>query len=419
MLTVTFMSPSVFLRSIVSIFVVLLFSLGAFVVDAEGAASVTIKWARNDEPDIVGYRLYYGTASRTYDGYVESSTTVATVSFLIEGTTYYFAATAYDSAGLESAFSDELSYTAPIQSPTPTPSPSPTPQPTVSPSPTPTSTPTPTPKPTPSPSVTPIPSPTPEIVVSGLANVSSRAFVQTGDSVVIGGFIILADTPKKVALRVLGPSLSSAGVSRVLMDPTLDLVDSSGAVIATNDDWQVGGEDLDSFGLAPADYRESGLVANLPAGTYTAVARGKDGAEGVALFELYDLDRTSGRIANISTRALVGADEDVLIGGFILTGATGSQIVVRAIGPSLATTFPNPLLDPMLELHGADGSLIFANDSWRSDQENQIVDSQLAPTDNREAAIIATLPPGSYSAIVRGVSGSSGVALFEVYALDK
>ena len=221
-------------------------------------------------------------------------------------------------------------------------------------------------------------------------------------------------------MRAIGPSLSNAGVGQVLPDPTLDLLDSSGAVIASNDDWRTGGVDLAGLGLAPTDDRESALIATLPAGAYSAVVRGKDDAVGVALVELYDLDLNNGGIANISTRAQVEMGEDVLIGGFILVGTDPSQVIVRAIGPSLASAgVLDPLLDPVLELHDADGSLIFMNDNWRSDQESQVIDSTLPPADDREAAIVATLPPGAYSAIVMGVNGSSGVALFEVYALNQ
>lgn len=236
----------------------------------------------------------------------------------------------------------------------------------------------------------------------------------------IGGFILTTDSPKKVALRAVGPSLSSAGVSQVLADPALELLDSSGSVIASNDDWRSGGADLVALGLAPTDDRESALVATLPSGAYSVVVRGKDETVGVGLVELYDLDLNGGGVANISTRAQVEAGEDVLIGGFILAGMGPSQVIVRAIGPSLsAAGVPDPLVDPELALHDANGSLIFTNDNWRSDQESQIIDSTLPPADDREAAIVAILPPGAYSAIVRGANGSSGVALFEVYALNQ
>ena len=139
---------------------------------------------------------------------------------------------------------------------------------------------------------------------------------------------------------------------------------------------------------------------------------------GVSLVELYDLDFNKGRIANISTRARVETSEDVMIGGFILGGTDPSQVIVRALGPSLASAgVSDPLSDPVLELYDANGSLIFMNDNWRSEQESQIIGSTLPPADDREAAIVATLPPGAYSAVVRGANDSTGVALFEVYAL--
>jgi biotin carboxyl carrier protein len=422
-----------------SVLLAFLLPFFALAAGADGAASVTLRWDRNDEPDIAGYRLYYGTTSHSYDDDVESSTTTATISNLIVGKTYFFAVTAYDTTGLESDFSDEVSYTvaptptpspSPTPSPTPTPSPSPTPSPTSTPSPSPTPSPPPTPKPSPTPSPTPTPkpspspsptpSPSPGEVVSALANVSSRAFVQTGDFVLIGGFILTTDFPKTVAVRAIGPSLSSAGVSQVLADPTLELLDSSGSVIASNDDWRSGGVDLAALGLAPTDDRESTLVATLPAGAYSAIVRGKGNTVGVGLVELYNLGLDGGGFANISTRARVETGEDVLIGGFILAGPNPSRVIVRAIGPSLsAAGVPDPLLDPVLELHDFNGSLIFTNDNWRSDQESQIIDSALPPSDDREAAIVATLPPGAYSAIVRGANSSSGVALFEVYALNQ
>ena len=350
--------------------VLLLLLLFTWAGGARAAVSLTLAWDRNSETDIAGYRLYYSTTSHSYQRYVETSATQATVSNLVEGTTYYFAATAINLAGLESGFSSEVSYTVPGE------------------------------------------------IASFLGNVSSRAFVQTGDSVMIGGFILTANTPKRVALRAIGPSLANVGVMQALPDPTLDLVNSSGTVVASNDDWRSGGTDLIPLGLAPADSRESALIANLPADAYSAIVRGKGEATGVALVEVFDLDFNNGRIANISTRARVETGEDILIGGFILVGTNPSQVIVRAIGPSLAAVgVPDPLLDPVLELYDGNGSLIFMNDNWRSDQESQIIASHLAPADDREAAIVATLPAGGYSAIVRGANGSSGVALFEVYAL--
>ena len=160
------------------------------------------------------------------------------------------------------------------------------------------------------------------------------------------------------------------------------------------------------------------MIASLPAGAYTAVLETK-GAPGVALFELYQLGNTASGVVNLSTRGRVGLSDDVMIAGFILTGDRATRVIVRAIGPSLSDAgISQPLANPELELHDGNGSLIFRNDDWRSDQEAQIVASGLAPSAEQETAIIATLPAGNYTAVVRGVDGSEGVALVEIFALE-
>jgi hypothetical protein len=235
----------------------------------------------------------------------------------------------------------------------------------------------------------------------------------------IGGFIVSGDTDKTVVLRAIGPSLVNAGVEGALADPLLELYDSDGILIAQNDNWTSLPPESVSSGFEPADPNESLIIATLPPGIYTAVLRGMDGATGVALCELYDLTPDSSSVRNISTRGLVGTGDNVLIGGFIIGGDESTQVMVRAIGPSL-TSFgvAGALPDPTLELHTADGSLIYENNDWRSDQQQQILDSALAPTDDREAAIIATLAPGNYTAIIRGRDNNTGVALVEVYNLE-
>src|SRR5262249_6480046 len=152
---------------------------------------------------------------------------------------------------------------------------------------------------------------------------------------------------------------------------------------------------------------------------YTAVLRSVDGKTGNALCELYYLDPGDSRVVNISTRGQVGTGDDVMIGGFIVGGTEPSKVIVRAIGPSLtAAGIKGALPDPILELHDSNGSLLFQNDNWRDLQEQQIVASTVAPTNDLESAIVATLDPGAYTAIVRGASNSAGVALVEVYVLD-
>lgn len=243
--------------------------------------------------------------------------------------------------------------------------------------------------------------------------------MQKGDSVLIGGFIITGDKPKNVALRAIGPSLTGAGIQDALSDPELELYNSSGELIELNDNWTSLSPDTIPDGLVPTDPSESFIAATLEPGSYTAVLRGTNGTTGVGLFELYDVDAQSSRVSNISTRGRVESGDGAMIAGFIIGGEDPTKVIVRAIGPSLAAAgVSGTLLDPILELRDAEGSLIFANDNWRSDQEAQLIDSTLQPTKNKEAAIIATLIPGNYTATVRGVGGTTGVALVEVYNLE-
>jgi hypothetical protein len=272
--------------------------------------------------------------------------------------------------------------------------------------------------------------------VSELGNISTRAFVQTGDNVVIGGFMIQGSQPKRVIVRAIGPELTRFGVPNVLADPTLELHDGTGALIASNDNWEhtiIGGiitgdqrGDIRNSGRAPEDGRESAIIAELPAGNYTAIVRGANGTTGVALVEVYDLSPERNSIlANISTRAFVQTSDDVMVGGFIIQGTVSKRVIVRAIGPELTRYgVPNALADPTLELHDGTGALIASNDNWvrtiiggiiTANQFRDLLGSGYAPTDLKESAIIADLPAGNYTMIVRGVNNTTGVALVEVY----
>ena len=278
-----------------------------------------------------------------------------------------------------------------------------------------------------------------EVAPLALANISTRAFVQTGDNVMIGGFIVQGTEPKKVIIRAIGPGLSRYGVPNPLADPTLQLHNATGALIASNDNWQhtiMGGiitadqvDDIRNSGYAPGDGSESAIIAELPPGNYTTVLRGVNSTTGVALAEVYDLrPETSSTLRNISTRSFVQTGDNVMIGGFVVTGGNPKRVIVRAIGSELAQYgVPNPLRNPRLELHDRTGALIASNDNWRNtiiggiiqfNQGGDIRDSGYAPGDGLESAIIAELPAGSYTAIVRGVNNSIGVALVEVYDLD-
>ena len=274
---------------------------------------------------------------------------------------------------------------------------------------------------------------------SHLGNISTRSFVQTGADVMIGGFIIEGNGPKTVIVRAIGPELTRFGVPNALADPALDLHNSTGALIASNNNWQttvIGGiitsdqvSAIQNSGHAPTQQSESAIIATLQPGNYTAIVRGVSNTTGVALVEVYDLSTdTASVLGNISTRSFVQAGANVMIGGFIIQGSGQKTVIVRAIGPEL-TRFgvPDPLDDPALDLHNSTGALIASNNNWQttviggiitSDQVNAIQNSEHAPTQPSESAIIATLQPGNYTAIVRGVNNTVGVALVEVYDLQ-
>jgi hypothetical protein len=252
----------------------------------------------------------------------------------------------------------------------------------------------------------------------------------------IGGFIVTGDSPKKVLLRAIGPSLSDATppVPGALADPVLELHEPDGTVI-TNDNWKLKSDgssqqtEIEATRIPPTNDAESAIVATLdplnPAvpgsGAYTAIVSGKNGGTGVGLVEVYDLDLLGTSVlANISTRGFVGTDANVLIGGLIILGGSPQEVLVRAIGPSLtALHVDGALADPVLELHDSDGSLILSNDNW-VDAPNQqaIIDTGAPPTNDAESAILITLPAGAYTAIVRGQNNTTGVALVEVFQID-
>ena len=264
-----------------------------------------------------------------------------------------------------------------------------------------------------------------ELLLPGkLLNISTRLRALTGDNVLIGGFILAGDTPKRIMLRAIGPSMANATqpVPGVLEDPVLELHLPDGTIM-TNDDWRSDQEtEIEATGIAPTDDRESAIIATLEPGPYTAILRGKDGGVGIAMVEAYDLelpDLSRNELANISTRGFVDeAEDNCMIGGFIIDPVQSARILVRAIGPTLANAsipVPNPLQDPVLELHDGQGNVIGSNDDWADTAESEISATGIAPQDPRESAILANLMGGGYTAIVRGKEGTVGVALVEVY----
>jgi hypothetical protein len=253
-------------------------------------------------------------------------------------------------------------------------------------------------------------------------NISARAHVFTGDPVQIGGFIIGGAENKTVLIRGIGPSLAGFGISMPLADPTLELHDQTGALIESNDNWRDTQESqIAATGLPPSNDLESAILATLAPGAYTAIVQGKAMTTGTGLVEIFDVDpNANSELTNLSARAFVGSGEDVLIGGIIIRGRTdaAARVLVRAIGPSLANSgVSGPLPDPKLSLFDANGGIIASNDDWRDAQESEIAATGLAPSDNRESAIIALLNPGSYTAIVAGKGEATGIALVEFYDL--
>jgi hypothetical protein len=267
-----------------------------------------------------------------------------------------------------------------------------------------------------------------------LLNISGRVFVETGDKVGIAGFIVKGSGFKRIIARAIGPSISSGGhpVPGTLQDPVLELHDSNGGVI-TNDNWKDSQKsEIQQTGLAPKDDREAAIIVTVPAGTYTAIIRGANSSSGIGVIEIYDLGAPSfkeeensepaakasaSELGNLSVRAEVHTDDDVLFDGLILRGGTPKRVLFRALGPSVKIS--GTLHDPTLELHDGNGALLGSNDNWKSaPNAADIQATGLAPGDDHESAILTTISPGNYTTIVRGVNRTTGIALAEAYKLD-
>jgi hypothetical protein len=247
--------------------------------------------------------------------------------------------------------------------------------------------------------------------------------VDTGDNAGIGGLIITGSVPKRVIIRGIGPSLTTFGfpASELLSDPTLELHGPGSFATRTNNNWRDSQEtEIEATGLAPTNDLESAMIVTLPPGAYTAILRGNGAGVGVGLVEVFDLDSAAAsKLGNLSTRAFVRTGSNVVIAGFILGNGTGDdRVVVRGLGPSLSQFgVPNPLQDPTLELRDQNGTLLKSNNDWADDptQAGEITAAGLAPTDGKESAIAATLPPGLYTAVLAGSNATTGVGLVEVY----
>lgn len=264
---------------------------------------------------------------------------------------------------------------------------------------------------------------------NNLLNLSTRAFVGTQTGVLIGGFILQGSATSTVVLRAIGPSLSAHGVNDALEDPFVELFDESGTLLASNDNWQDGPDAaaIQAIGLAPTHPLESAIRATLPAGNYTAVVRGvgdatfvggfQPGLMGIGLVELYDLQQTTNRAGNIATRGNVLSGANVMIAGCIIGGGQTKQIIVRGIGPSLQNSGVNDALaNPSLQLFNANGTQLSANDDWQQGPDASTIQGfGLAPGSSFEAALMATLSPGSYTAVENPAPNDGGIGLIEIY----
>ncbi|QJR16522.1 hypothetical protein [Usitatibacter palustris] len=263
-----------------------------------------------------------------------------------------------------------------------------------------------------------------------IANISTRGQVLTGGDVMIAGFIVTGTAPKTVVITVAGPSLAAAGITNPLANPVMTLVRASdGVAIASNDNWQsqtvpTHVADIQTAGFAPAHPNEPAIMATLAPGAYTAVVTGAGGTTGVGLVGVYEVDRPDVPVINISTRGPVLTGNDVMIAGFIIYGDSTKDVVVTVAGPSLSGAgIPNPLNNPMLTIvRASDGVVIATNDNWQTQtvpgHVAMIQNAGFAPAHPNEPAAYLTLAPGAYTAVVQGVSNTTGVGLVGVYRVN-
>jgi hypothetical protein len=256
-----------------------------------------------------------------------------------------------------------------------------------------------------------------------LANISTRMQVLTGNDVMIAGFVIGGASNKTVAIVATGPSLGAFGITNPLANPTLRLVRSSDqSTVAQNDDWSTASNasQLVAAGFAPSNSLESAILITLPPGAYTAIVEGQGGGTGTAVAGVYEVDGPTIPLTNISSRGRVQTGNDVMIGGFVITGNAAQTVALVATGPSLAAFgITNPLANPILRLvRSSDQVTLATNDDWQlAPNAAQIQAAGFAPSDAQEAAIMTSLPPGAYTVILEGVGGGTGVGVVGVYAV--
>jgi len=254
-----------------------------------------------------------------------------------------------------------------------------------------------------------------------ITNLSTRASVQTGQSVAIAGFIVTGTQSKQIVIRGLGPTLTQDGVSGALADPFLSLFDGNGKVLWTNNNWKDTQQAaIQETGLAPTNDLESAILRTVEPGNYTAILSGRNSTTGIGLVEVYDVGNPFvTQLTNVSTRGFVGTGQAMMIGGFIAGGGPNNiQVVVRGLGPTLAQFgVSGAMADPVVSLVDSNGNVLGNNNNWKDSQQAAIQATGLAPPNDLEAAILATVEPGNYTAILSGNAGGTGIGLVEVYKL--
>jgi hypothetical protein len=266
-----------------------------------------------------------------------------------------------------------------------------------------------------------------------LTNLSIRARAGTGDQTLIVGLTLGgAGTTgaKSVLVRGIGPALAGFGLASAITDPKLTAYTGSTA-IGGNDNWvagdvQAAANAVGAFPLTAGSKDAAFLGADVPAGSYSIVLEGVNGASGVALAELYDttpaanLTRSTLRFTNVSSRTFVGAGDDTLICGFVVGGSGTRRVLVRAVGPGLAQFGLTGLLaDPQLALFSG-STKIAENDNWNSATtlaDQQSVGAFALPASSTDSVLVATVSPGAYTVTITGANGGTGVALIELYEL--
>ncbi len=264
-----------------------------------------------------------------------------------------------------------------------------------------------------------------------LANVSVRAVSGAGNNALTVGFVIGGAGTKEVLLRGIGPTLAGFGVESPLADPVLELASPTTGPIEANDNWGVlaasvtsVSDRLGAFDLGDGSL-DAALVSVLPAGAYTARIADRTGASGVTLGEAYDADITGpARLTNVSARTWVGPGSDNLIAGFVIRGDASKTLLIRAVGSTLAQWgVPGLLENPVLRVYRqGDATPLYQNDDWDDiayapeiATAAQTVGAFALTSGAQDSALLLTLPPGVYSAIVAGAGDTTGVCLVEVY----